>query len=672
MVVSKIDNSVSYTEIKSVDPEDIRKESSLYQIEIKDVPIIVAIGGAKNTFVEKNITYFPVYLVKHNSKVIQIGVYEIPTGNGMDYIDEDGALDVERVDEPLIYTFATKDMLYKLRLVPEEETESTREKEKEQKGKKEGRQEPEIGLEEVAPIITIPQIRIDIFTPKIGFELPPLLKQETLKETNDIREKYHESSNDLWIQKFMKNKHYLIQDNEGGGDCFFATIRDAFQTIGQETTVSKLRSKLSNEVDTSVFHRYKEQYDMYSNALQNTTKESIQLKAEYEHLKVQFRETIDREQQKILKVAVDKIKQQYDRLKTENEFTKQLLNEFKIMKNISNMEQFKKIIKTCEFWGDDWAINTMERILNVKFIILSSEKYREKDYNGVLLCGNVIDPIIQSRGEFDPEYYILLEHTGDHYKLITYKNKMIFTFKELAYDMKRMIVDKCMEKNSGIFAFIPEFEVFKNQTMGAKDLSITYEELGEAKILNLYDENIVFSFYLKSADKPLPGKGSGEKITAQGATEYSQLSKIPQWRKKLDEFWVQPFTLDNHRWASVEHYYQASKFKKGNPEFYLSFSLDSGTELSKDPEMAKEAGGKTGKYKGTLIRPKTVIIDADFFVKNNEQSRKDALYAKFSQNEDLKALLLETKNAKLMNYRRGKEPMVEDDLMILRDRLKKG
>jgi len=672
MVVSKIDNSVSYTEIKSVDPEDIRKESSLYQIEIKDVPIIVAIGGAKNTFVEKNITYFPVYLVKHNSKVIQIGVYEIPTGNGMDYIDEDGALDVERVDEPLIYTFATKDMLYKLRLVPEEETESTREKEKEQKGKKEGRQEPEIGLEEVAPIITIPQIRIDIFTPKIGFELPPLLKQETLKETNDIREKYHESSNDLWIQKFMKNKHYLIQDNEGGGDCFFATIRDAFQTIGQETTVSKLRSKLSNEVDTSVFHRYKEQYDMYSNALQNTTKESIQLKAEYEHLKVQFRETIDREQQKILKVAVDKIKQQYDRLKTENEFTKQLLYEFKIMKNISNMEQFKKIIKTCEFWGDDWAINTMERILNVKFIILSSEKYREKDYNGVLLCGNVIDPIIQSRGEFDPEYYILLEHTGDHYKLITYKNKMIFTFKELAYDMKRMIVDKCMEKNSGIFAFIPEFEVFKNQTMGAKDLSITYEELGEAKILNLYDENIVFSFYLKSADKPLPGKGSGEKITAQGATEYSQLSKIPQWRKKLDEFWVQPFTLDNHRWASVEHYYQASKFKKGNPEFYLSFSLDSGTELSKDPEMAKEAGGKTGKYKGTLIRPKTVIIDADFFVKNNEQSRKDALYAKFSQNEDLKALLLETKNAKLMNYRRGKEPMVEDDLMILRDRLKKG
>ena len=669
MVVSILDNSVSYPEIKKVDTEDIRKESSLYQIEVKNISIIVAIGGAKNTFADKNITYFPIYLVKHNSKVIQIGVYEIPTMNEIDYIDEDGALDVDRLEEPLIYTFATQDMLQKLRFVPEPEYVESYQEEKEEKEKKEKR-----GLEKhvATNIITIPQIRIDIFTPKIGFELSPLLKQETLKEANDIREKYHESSNDLWIQKFMKNKHYLIQDNEGGGDCFFATIRDAFQTIGQETTVSKLRSKLSNEVDTNVFYKYKEQYDMYSNALQNTTKESIQLKSEYDSLKLQIRETIDREQQKIIKVAADKIKEQYDRLKTENEFTKQLLKEFKIMKNISNVEQFKQIIKTCEFWGDDWAINTMERILNIKFIILSSEKYREKDYNGVLICGNVIDPIIQSRGEFDPEYYILLEHTGDHYKLISYKHKCLFTFRELAYDMKRMIVDKCMEKNSGIFAFIPEFEVFKNQTMGTKDLSITYEELGEAKILNLYDDNIVFSFYSKSADKPLPGKGSGEQIPAQSATDYSQLSKISQWRKKLDDFWVQPFTLDNHRWASVEHYYQASKFKKGNPEFYLSFSLDSGTELSKDPEMAKEAGGKTGKHKGTLIRPKTVIIDADFFVKNNEQSRKDALYAKFSQNEDLKQLLLETKNAKLMNYIRGKEPAVQDNLMILRDKFKKG
>ena len=326
MVLSKLDSDVSYPELKSIHSGDLKTEADLYQLEIKNVDVIIAIGNPKNIYEDKNILYFPIYLVKYNNKVIQIGVYEIKASDYISYLDNYNNLDIEKMDEPLIYSFATKDFLNKMRLEPEVSEEETKVELEEGELKEEDELEKDESEEEnIIEEYNIPPEREDIFIKTKGVPVPPLLKEETQNQAKDIRDKYHESSKDTWIDKFIKNKNFSIQDNEGGGDCLFATIRDAFSSIAQQTSTNKLRKKLSENATQEIFENYKEQYDMYSSANLRDTNKIKELEQEYLLIKQKFASIIDRNEQKIISTHAKEIKTEHDKLVEEKKVTTTIL-----------------------------------------------------------------------------------------------------------------------------------------------------------------------------------------------------------------------------------------------------------------------------------------------------------------------------------------------------------
>ena len=669
MVLSKLNKNISFPEIKQVDPNDATMEATLYEIEVDGLDVVVAVGKENRTYIDKNVVYFPIYLVKPNDRVVQIGVYELNSNIAEDALDENGELDIELLEEndelpePLIYVFATKELIKKSRKVPDKiGRESIQEKEE---GEYTENRNP---IHNKATEYPIPDIRKDIFTAVAIPNLPIILSEESDADALKLRKTYKPKSGEPWVATWMKNKNYDIIDNEGGGDCFFATIRDAFAQIGHQTTVNKLREKLSSEANDDIYMGYKMQYDMAKTSLAKDLTALKTLESENIRFQKLYTETLDRNEKKQLIDAAKQVREQYDRIKSEKRVTEQLISEFKFMKGVDTLEKFRAIIKTCEFWAETWAISTIERILNIKFILLSSEAYKDGDMANILQCGQLNDILLETSGVFNPEFYLILDYLGDHYKLVEYKSKHIFSFQEIPYDIKKTVVDKCMERNAGVFSLIPDFKGFKEslKSDSMKSAAPKFEELSEAKIRGLYNDNIVFVFYDRSSAKPLPGKGSGEKVDKDMIRDFSALHAIPNWRQKLDDSWTgNTITLNNQTWSSIEHYYQASKFKESR-DFYLSFSLESGTELSKNVEMAKAAGSKNGKYNGERVRPVEITIDSDFYGKRAKKELYDAQMGKFSQNDDLKRLLIETKLAKLMHYRKGKEAEFAEDLVMIR------
>jgi predicted NAD-dependent protein-ADP-ribosyltransferase YbiA (DUF1768 family) len=733
MVKSKINENINYHEYSHLEKEDFNYNTPLYNLKILGITVIIGVGQLNYRYSKRyGVVYVPMYLFNANYEFIkQIGLYEMSTNEIK--MDESGDIEINKL-KPLLYSTFVNTTLLRQSLVNMADKDreikpalTAAENKKKQEIDKNTVVEIKKSLGKSTTIITGneaddsddddlasgtgtgPLYGVDAKQAQMlsGATILPL---QTKDQSELERKQYKYNSKDLWIQRFLRNKYFNFIDNEGGSDSLFAVIRDALLTQGRATTINELRKQLSQEVTDETFKRYREKYAMYHGIIKTQNGESRDKIEQYNDYKRRISTIHDRAQQQLMIAGAKKLAIEHNMKIDEIKYTKLLSSQYDYMKEVRNIDQLKERIQTSLYWPDNWAISTLERILNMKFIFFSSTSFDAGDIENVMECGGVdmIDPLILKKSVFEPTAYIIIDKglitpissskthsltasttTNKHmFRLITYKTHGIFAFSEVPYDIKLLITTKCLESQAGAFCMIPQFKLFQkelgiridNNNMGHQSIDDIMEEIHMDSYGNgtksraghhLYSPDIVFQFYNKSNPNALPGMGSGEKIPEEDKIHFQRLASYDNWRRKLSNFWQEPFMHDKHMWQSVEHYYQGSKFKNNNREFYLKFSLDSRSELSSDPIIAKAAGSKSGKMNGAFIRPSNITVDPDFFSHGRgEREMSDAIYAKFSQNKNLKDMLLATRNAKLVQYLRGTQPKVFHNLMQVRHKLR--
>jgi hypothetical protein len=291
------------------------------------------------------------------------------------------------------------------------------------------------------------------------------------------------TSTSNWLQKHFKNKEYGIKDVEANGDCFFATVREALKGIKISISAETLRNILANKMEEGNYLTYKENYDAFNKELLDLTKEKEELLKRNKLIKKQYTEFGQKakefkaernreemmdaiKEQKRIKNENGSIKSRFKQLEVELKRASLNLNEFRFMKNINSVDDFKEAIKKKSYWADSSAIHHLEEILNVKFIILSKDNYDKGNYNGIVMCGDMISETVLKRGVYKPKYYIIATYSGNHYELVTYKNKNIFSFYEIPYDILLNIKRSCSIDNVSkkdkktLFHYIPIFSSF--------------------------------------------------------------------------------------------------------------------------------------------------------------------------------------------------------------------
>lgn len=487
MIQSILNDEIEYIVDKNIDENDLGRSVSVFEMQLFEIDVCLTVGEINDLYKQKNILFTPVYLIIDEKKCEKIGYFEFYSTEIATYIDKDGDLDISLIEGPVIFDYVDSDYLIGLlkkskflqqfKLADAELSDEFK-KDMEEKIKERQRGKAVENIEEINKI----ELLLTEFDGEFNSNIDKKLKNIYKKQVKESV--ITESSK--WIQKHYKNNKYDIIDNEGGGDCLFSTIRDSLEDININLSVQSLRNILSNAMTQENYETYKENFDLLNKEIMNIKDELSSLKNESKDLKLQYSDLTkkaklyksENERDKLLEAVKKRkeIKSQNDKLKEKSKnLMKQnqnaLINfqDFKFMKDINNLQKLKVIVKQSNFWADSNAISKLEKMLNVKIIILLKKNYEEGN-KSLISCGDMVSKDITDKGSFKPKYYIIVSfmerNEGDHYVLITYKKKRIFTFYEIPYAIREDIKDKCLSKDDKkrtLFDYIGLFNKYSKE-----------------------------------------------------------------------------------------------------------------------------------------------------------------------------------------------------------------
>ena len=673
-VKSLIEPKLEYSENKTVDIDDIHYSTSIYDYELFNEDVEIALGKGKEDTNGYNILFYSVYLIYNGELKSRIGIFEGKSENMIELIDENGIVDLSKVNvhnlsevsnSPQIdrkgnlIIFIKEDDFKKYINMPVKEKADIVEEDEEEKIE-------DKNIDDVVDLTEdddVTEIKIKSQEEMENVESwyvenaelkKPRIKSETKEESNKEKELFKRSTSNMWVQNYMKNINYEEIDNEGSGDCFFAVIRDALKDVGKVTTVDKLRKMVSEDMNEETFQHYRSLYLSLSGELKNKEEELLDLKTTMKKIqKNEKKHTRTAEETRIIKEQLDDIVKKYNEVLEEKKQVRENLHDFEFMKEYDTLEKFKDYVLTSQYWADDYTISYLEDRLKIKMIILSKEAYDEKAEDSVIQCGQLKDEDSNS----EPEHYIITSYVKKHYTLITYKEKGALSFEEIPYGIKALIINKCLEKTAGPFYKISDFKKLR------EDMEIEIEESDDEIDIHendLYEKGEVIMIHSKSFNKPKPGKGQGE--ATSDVNKYSELislaNKNKEWRRMLDDSYIQAMMIDGKKWSSVKHFMLGSQFKRKNIDLYNEFSLD-GNENSKVALQVEDAIKYSNENRKKIESEFKSITST-----KKEEAREKALKIKFGESVNMMNILKSTYPAKLLKFHRGKE--AESDLLLMK------